>query len=323
MPRALAYVDALSIDLFSAIEEFLADCRLRGLSPRTIEWYTYVLRPFARWAHAQGKQDPDAVSERDLRTFLSERSEQVAPRRLNHFRDGIDRFYRWLMAEGCAEANPAERIRKVREPRKLIPSFTQRQLAALLEQPDTDTFIGLRDHVFMLLLLDTGVRLSEALGLQVHDVDLGERTLLVMGKGSKERKVGFSSALARHLRHYLLKREAGLKQIGRSECPWVFPNQDGGKPRPEGFRKRLKLYGTLAGIANARVSPHTFRHTFALWFVRKGGSPFHLQKILGHSSLDMSRRYCELSEIDAIIKQQELSPLTTMELGLRGRNRLR
>ena len=72
-----------------------------------------------------------------------------------------------------------------------------------------------------------------------------------------------------------------------------------------------------------RVSPHTFRHTFAVWFVRKGGSPFHLQRILGHSSLDMSRRYCELADTDAISKQQELSPLSTMSLkGVRPRKRL-
>jgi integrase/recombinase XerD len=86
---------------------------------------------------------------------------------------------------------------------------------------------------------------------------------------------------------------------------------------------RLKSYGEEAGITRARVSPHTFRHTFALWFVRNGGSPFHLQKILGHASLDMSRRYCELADVDFLTSQRRLSPLAMTDLGRSGRRRLR
>lgn len=175
----------------------------------------------------------------------------------------------------------------------------------------------------MLLLLDTGVRLSEALGLRLEDVDLEAGTLKLLGKGSKERIVGFSPTLERHLRRYLPRRDTALKRIGQPECPWLFPNQNGGKGASKGFQMRLKRYGDQAGMTRVRVSPHTFRHTFALWFVRKGGSPFHLQKILGHTSLDISRRYCELTNIDAITKQQELSPLGTMNLSLRSRTRLR
>jgi len=173
-------------------------------------------------------------------------------------------------------------------------------------------FIGLRDHVFMLLLLDTGVRLSEALGLQVTHLDFVGQTFRVIGKGNKERVVGFSSILREHLQPYLKRRENALAGIGASDSPWLFPDHRGGRGRPKGFQMRLKQYAEAAGVSRVRVSPHTFRHTFALYFVRAGGSPFHLQRILGHTSLDMSRRYCELADEDFIQRQQQLSPLVTL-----------
>ena len=132
-----------------------------------------------------------------------------------------------------------------------------------------------------------------------------------------------SRILDRNLRRYIPARQAALERIDRPECPWLFPNHVGGKGAAKGFQMRLKHYGEMAGITRVRVSPHTFRHTFAVWFIRKGGSVFHPQKILGHSTLDMSRRYCELADMDAIEQQQELSPLVTMDLDLRGRKRLR
>jgi integrase/recombinase XerD len=144
-----------------------------------------------------------------------------------------------------------------------------------------------------------------------------------MGKGGKERVVGFSANLERHLRRYLLRRAMALAGIDRDDTPWVFPNQEGGRGGAKGFQQRLKRYGKAAGIIRVRVSPHTFRHTFALWFVRNGGSPFHLQKILGHSSLDISRRYCELADVDFISSQQALSPLAMGNYGGKRPRRMR
>ena len=230
-------------------------------------------------------------------------------------------MYEWLRRRGETDRNPAEGIAKMREPRRIVASFTEGQLAVLLGQPDTRTFPGLRDRLFMLTLLDTGIRLSEALGQGGNDVDLNGCILRVIGKGNKERMVGFPRQLARELCSYLIRRETVLQQVGRPQCPWVFPNQEGGKGGPKGFQQRLKRYGKSAGLAGVRVSPHSFRHTFALFFVRNGGSPFHLQKILGHTSLDVSRRYCELADTDAVTTHQELSPLGSLDLKLSRRLR--
>jgi len=309
MSTSLALADMTTLDILSATEEFLADCHLRRLSSTTLQWYKFTLEPFAHFASADSVVQVTGISEQTVRTFLKAQSCRVGARRVNHYREAISRLFKWLIVEGYVTTNPAQNIRKVREPKKLVASFNEAEVKALLAQPDQHSFIGLRDYTFMLLLLDSGLRLSEALGLTVRDLDLATGTLRVLGKGNKERLVGFSRTMERHLRRYLLRRETALQRAERQNCLWVFPNQDAGKWAAKGVHMRLKRYAQQAGVSRVRVSPHTFRHTFALWFVRNGGSPFHLQKILGHASLDMSRRYCELADIDFISCQQELSPL--------------
>jgi site-specific recombinase XerD len=323
MTTPLARLDRLALSLDAALDEFLAHCRMRQLSPTTLQWYKYCLQPFVRFAADRGERDVESVTPRTVRAFLGAQSELVQAVRLNHYREAIERLYGWLIAGQLVASNPAAEVAKAREPRRLIPAFNEHELEALLSQPATRTFLGLRDQVFMLVLLDTGIRLAEALGLQVPDVDVEGRTMKVLGKGNKERVVGFSPVLERHLRRYLERRKAALGAIGKGASQWVFPNQFGDRAVAKGYQKRLHEYGRNAGITRVRVSPHTFRHTFALFFVRNGGSPFHLQKILGHTTLDMSRRYCELADVDFISKHQELSPLATTELGSQGRRRLR
>ncbi len=323
MPKLMTHHQAPPVTLASAVEEFLADCCLQNLSPTTIEWYRYALQPFVRFASARSETDVDSVTEATVRAFLSEKRAQVQPRRVNHYRQAIDLLYRWLIAEGRTENNPAARFPKLREPRRLVHAFNEGEVEALLAQPDTRTFLGLRDHVFMLTLLDSGIRLSEVLGLQLLDLDLPGNTMRVLGKGNKERMVALSVVMENHLRRYLVRREVALAGIGREDSTWVFPNQSGGRAEGKGYQNRLKRYGKAAGITRVRVSPHTFRHTFSLWYVRNGGSPFHLEKILGHSSLDMSRRYCELADVDFLDSQRQFSPLTMADLGTRGRRRLR
>lgn len=323
MPLALFLQDSRSLPLPVAVSEFLCECRLRQLSPTTVQWYQYALQPFARFAAACGEADVGAVTVQTVRAFLADQSGRVQARRVNHYREALDRFYAWLIAEGQVAENLAAGIRKAREAKWLIPAFSEQEVRALLDQPDTSSFLGLRDQVFMLVLLDTGIRLSEGLGLQVQDLDLRAGSLKVFGEGRKERLVGASPALNGHLRRYLVWREAALTGIGEEKSLRVFPNQIGGQWSAKGSQQRLQRYGRAAGIARVRVSPRTFRHTFALWFVRNGGSPFHLQKILGHTSLDMSRRYCDLADVDFISRQQELSPLGVADPGTKKRQRVR
>jgi integrase/recombinase XerD len=218
-------------------------------------------------------------------------------------------FFGWLQERGYVPANPVARVHPVREPHKVIVALSTSQVRALLEQPQRDSFLGARDHCFLLLLLDTGLRLSEALAVRVEQLDWSEGRLLVLGKGSKERRVGLSSCLLGHLRGYLKLRASTLAAVATAEQGWLFATAQGGPLDPKAVQKRLRRYGAQAGLTGVRVSPHTLRHTYALHFVRNGGDPFTLQRILGHGSLDITRRYCELAEADVLQRQRALTPL--------------
>ena len=104
-------------------------------------------------------------------------------------------------------------------------------------------------------------------------------------------------------------RQAAVEAIGALDSAGVFPNDVGGPLGGKTMQKRMKRYASEAGIEGLRVSPHTLRHTYALNYVRNGGDPFTLQRILGHTTLDMTRRYCELAEADVLERQRELTPL--------------
>ncbi len=307
-----------------ACREFFESLELRRYSPHTVEWYRFLLQPFGRYLQAVADTDaPAAVNEQHVLDFLRQVGNEgfegrrpVGARRLNHYREALYLFYVWLQERGYVSHNPAARIGKVREPRKLIQALNGEQIAALMQQPDRARFVGLRDFCFLLLLLDTGLRLSEALGLRVADLDLDAMAVKVLGKGNKERRVGLSPRLLAEFKPYLRRREAAVAALGLPDAPWVFPNDVGGRLSSKGMQQRMKRYGEAAGICGVRVSPHTLRHTYALNFVRNGGDPFTLQKILGHSSLETTRRYCELAEADVLERQRALSPLGTLDLGI-------
>lgn len=307
-----------------ACREFLDNRALEGYSPRTLEWYTFVLNPFGRYLRETiGSDDPSAAQENDVRAFLRivggeglEGRRPVGAKRLNDYRQGLSSFYAWLQEQGYVEHNPVQRVRKIRPPLKIMRTLTEAQVKALLEKPDRGKFVGARDYLFMLLLLDTGLRLSEALDLQIADMDLDDMTAIVQGKGNKERRVGLSPRLLTQLKPYLRQRRTAMEAIGLPDSAWLFPNNIGGRLVAKTIQQNLKRYGEAAGISGVRISPHTLRHTHALNFVSNGGDSFHLQKVLGHSSLEMSRRYCNLAQADVLERQRELTPLRTMELDI-------
>lgn len=333
-PQALRYLPA-DVDgpppWDEACREFL-DCRaLERYSPCTLEWYACILMPFGRYLkETLEHDDPAAVQERHVRAFLEMAGSEgldgrppVGAKRLNDYRQGLSSFYTWLQEQGYVQHDPVQRVKKIRQPRKLMQAFSEEQVSALLQQPDRKTFVGLRDYLFMLLLLDTGIRLSEGLALRVADIDLDGLTARVLGKGNKERRLGLSPRLLTQLRPYLRKREIAVAQTEDPDSPWVFPNDRGGRLVRKSMQQHFRRYGKAAGIRGVRVSPHTLRHTYAVNFIRNGGGEFALQKALGHTSLEMSRRYCELAESDVLERQREHTPLRTMDLGITPGKRIR
>lgn len=226
----------------------------------------------------------------------------------NYFRS-LRAFWSWLVSEEVLEKSPFEGMPAPKVPKKPIQPFTGDQLRALLEAA-SQSACPRRDVAMVLLLLDTGMRVSELVGLSVGDIDLTRRLALVTGKGKKQREVYWSPPTARALLAYLRDR-AQVQEPEPTDPLWVSVR---GTTTSEaltdwGVRQLLQRLEKKAGISGVRCSPHTFRHTFALEFLKGGGNQFDLIRLLGHEDIAVTKRYVNQAQGDVQGAHTRFSPV--------------
>ena len=201
--------------------------------------------------------------------------------------------------------NPGDKWKEIRGKEPEINSFTTAQLKVLLKQADRETFTGLRDYNLMLFLLDTGARISEALSVKIDDILMSEgRVYLRNTKSNLSRYVPISERLRNELKQYL--------RVHDDMSEFVFCSLDGQLLNRNRIRYVLNGYGKQANIKNVRCSPHTFRHTFAKFYILNGGDAFSLMQIMGHSTLDMTKKYVRLFSTDVVNKHKQYSPMNNL-----------
>ncbi len=242
---------------------------LKNVTPRTLAWYAYSFKAF----------EGAIGSKAEIVTRISElRNRGVKPISINCYLRCINAYFRWLHQEHNREM---PKIPRLKEEQKILATLTPEHVNRLLQfRPKGRNLM--RAHTLTLLLLDTGLRVSEALGLNWDHVDLDNLVLRVLGKGGKHRVVPISFEGRKLLYRW-------RQQIGKSE--WVFPTLSGIVTRQRNVGRDMTLLGERVGITGVRFSPHTMRHTFAVSYLRAGGNVLYLQRILGHSSLEMTNRY--------------------------------
>jgi integrase/recombinase XerD len=247
--------------------------------------------------------------------YATPQQDGLSDHSINCYVRSVRAFWSWLAGEGIIDENPFARVKVPRAPRKVIPTFSPSQIRALLGAIDTATPEGFRDCVIILTLLDTGLRVSELAGLRLDDVWLEEGVLKVTGKGGKERIIPIGKGVRRLLWRYISGVRPGPEN---PSCDAVFLTADGRPLTVHRIRNRMTVYGRRAGLSGVRCSPHTLRHTAAVSFLRNGGDVFSLQRLLGHSTLLMTRHYCELADVDVRRAHATASPVDnlTTEPGL-------
>ena len=172
----------------------------------------------------------------------------------------------------------------------MLPTFTSQQVLRLLAgKPKSKP--QRRLHLIVLFLLDTGCRISEALGLRVRDIDFDNLLVTLDGKGRKQRVVPFSFELRKAMFRHVTERS-------RKPDSLLFANRTETQLARHNVLRDVKLLCKSLGFDPPARTLHAFRHTFAINYLRKGGSVFHLQKVLGHSTLEMTRRYANLMTED-------------------------
>lgn len=184
-------------------------------------------------------------------------------------------FFKFLKRDGYRDDDISTDIPLVKSEQKMVPSFTKQQVLGLLNQPNRNTFVGLRDYTIMMVLLETGIRIQELLQLQIDDVVFSENELRVhIGKGRKARRVPFQKTCANVLKTYLRER-------GETQTKTLFITIDNRPLNQRTIQENIQEYGKKAGIADVRVSPHTFRHSMSKFYLLNGGDAFTLQQF-GH-----------------------------------------
>jgi integrase/recombinase XerD len=205
-------------------------------------------------------------------------------------------LYRWLVREGRVQADPTAKVGTPRQPRSIPKAIPIEDIEAILGQPSVDA-LGRRDRAILETLYGAGLRISELVGLDVDDVDLGAGTLLVRsGKGSKSRRVPVGRLARAAIGDYLtITRPQLVRARALSSGGAMFLNARGGRLSRQGCWKILKGYARQAGVGE-RVSPHTLRHSFATHMLDGGADIRVVQELLGHASLSTTQVYTLVSE---------------------------
>jgi integrase/recombinase XerD len=269
----------------------------RGLSRNTLEAYRTDLEQFGEFLRRRGL-DPLAVGPGELAAFVSELAEgrddraAVAPATLQRKIACLRSFYRHLRREQLIEHDPTAQLRAPRRRARLPQVLGRDEVAWLLEQPRGTSSAALRDRALLETMYACGLRASEAIALELSELDLEAGILRARGKGSKERIVPIGARAIDSLRAYL--RVGRPRLVGLREEQRVFVNLRGGGLTRQGLYKIVQRHARSAGLDH-RMSPHTLRHTFATHLLAGGCDLRSLQEMLGHADIGTTQIYTHLS----------------------------
>jgi site-specific recombinase XerD len=264
---------------------FLRELSAEKRSPNTLRLYGQSVRFFSRWLESQGREASlEELNRPAIREWLAVLSETHEPGTVKIRYRGLFRFCRWLVDEEEITTNPMAKLSPPTLKAKPVPVISDTELTALLKACNGKGFADRRDEALIRLLLDCGVRISEACSLRVDDLDLDQGMAIVKGKGSKVRPVYFSARTTRALDRYIRMRT----HHRWAHLDALFLTQRGALSA-DGARDRVKIRGQLAGIED--IHPHRFRHTFAHDFLMSGGQERDLKRLAGWSSDVMLERY--------------------------------
>ena len=282
-----------------ALEAFVAHLRdERGLSVHTVAAYRRDLTQFLQYAGRAGVTDPGQVEPLLLRRFLAlQRTRGLAAASIARKAAALRAAFRFLARRGLVPENPAAALGVPRGPKRLPVVLKPRQVDRLLAGPEPVDPIGLRDRAILELLYATGIRVGELCGLRLGDVDLAADTVLVLGKGAKQRVVPFGEPARDALLDYLANgRAAMLPGTDPAGADWeaLFFNRRRRPMTQRDVRGMLERYRVAAG-APVGTSPHTLRHSYATHLLEGGADLRAVQELLGHVALTTTQTYTHVS----------------------------
>ncbi|MFL3654105.1 MAG: site-specific tyrosine recombinase XerD [Halioglobus sp.] len=266
----------------------------KGLSNNTLSSYRRDLRQFNEWLLKSEGSTITQATRSTLQAYLGARLQQgQSPRSSARFLSCARGFYHYLLREGSLDLDPTLDVDSPRLGRPLPKALSEAEVDRLLQAPDLDVVLELRDRTMLELLYACGLRVSELTSLQMVQLSMNQGVVRVFGKGSKERLVPVGEEALRWLQRYLAGPRAELlKDI---PCEVLFPSRRGTQMTRQTFWYRIKIYAERAAIKK-HLSPHTLRHAFATHLLNHGADLRVVQMLLGHSDLSTTQIYTHVAQ---------------------------
>jgi len=263
-----------------------------GLSKASLASYRSDLSRFARWLAPRGEA-LTACGEASVAAYIAELSRQMRAASQARHLSTLRRFYRRLLVERRIAADPTRRIANPVRPSRLPKLISEAQVEALLAAPKVETPLGLRDRAMLETLYATGLRVSELVGLKLHEMNLDMGLVRVFGKGNKERLVPLGEEAIAWLRRYLAEARPAL--LDRRPSDAVFVTARAAAMTRQMFWTLIKRHAREAGLDADTLSPHTLRHAFATHLLNHGADLRVVQLLLGHADITTTQIYTHVA----------------------------
>ena len=264
-----------------------------GLARATLDSYRSDLGRLALWLANNAYEPLLDLGETTLTGFIAHLSKQTRASSQARYLSTLRRFYRWQLGRGRIVADPTLKLANPSRPSRLPKVMSEKQVEALLDAPDLDAPLGLRDRAMLETIYATGLRVSELVNLRLHEVSLADGVLRALGKGSKERLVPLGQLAIESIQRYL--DEARPDILNGQQSDDLFVTARGGAMTRQAFWQLIKRYARIAGIAPEKLSPHVLRHAFATHLLNHGADLRVVQLLLGHADISTTQIYTHVA----------------------------
>ncbi len=274
------------------VQEFIFDCQSRNLAPRTIHNYEKQLNYFTCYLkEAQGVEVLEDLRPIHIKQFIVMlQNKKNKPSYVNDLLKAVKCLCAYAFDEGYTPDLLTKKVKNVKEPKVLIHTFSDDEIVKMVQFYDGNDYLSIRNRLMLMMLFDTGLRISEILDMKLSQIRQGY--FVVYGKGRKERVVPQSAIVSKWIMKYERARDSYFQY--KQAAGYYFLSKNGKHLTPEAVNKFMKKAAKEVGVNPlVRVSPHTCRHTFAHQELKNGLDLYSLSRLLGHESVSITQRYLE------------------------------
>lgn len=298
--------------LEDVLEEYLYHCQAKGFTNKTMKNKRQEYKQLRGFLiQKRAITELENITVHDLKAYVrTKQKDGLQAQSIVSMFKMIKAFFNWCESEGYLPVNIAKKVEVPKVPKKILKGFTKKEVMNMIESFSYNDYLETRNKAIIAMLADCGVRAAELRTLELHNVK--DTTILVNGKGNKERYIFISPALKKILIKYERQRKQLINELG-SHSKYYFLTFKGDLISHVALDNIVKEAGKRAGVKGKRVSPHTYRHFFSTQCILNGIDIYTLSKLLGHSDISTTQRYLQsLEDFELIKRAMPSSPLMNL-----------